>query len=208
MKPKKLQGVVPSTGEKPSRAFACIPKPVLAIGFVLAWIFVSLTVLQSPSIRAWIRACRDCETPEDRWQSHLDPPKGSKIELPLHDALGRTIQSRNGTTRVLVVAAGSCSECTLNSLKPLALERRGFDLIVLIAALEPNDLPDVLTKLPACFRVVTDPHRSLATALNAAWTPRFYLADSKFRLLECQWPGTMPKYLRGRLDESEAGSHS
>ncbi len=114
-----------------------------------------------------------------------DPKLGSVPELPVTDAFGRAIPPPPPAGRLLV-AAGSCSECNPRSVRPSQIVGGDFsDVVFLVEVARPEEVPRGFAKLGNVY-IVADVGRRYTNALNATWTPRFYLLGGRGQLVEIQ----------------------
>ena len=75
----------------------------------------------------------------------------------------------------MVVLAGSCSTCALNSLDPRRLTSFSADQMVLVYSSDRDTLPKYLFNLSDSIYVVADPKEDWDLRLNAVWHPRYAL---------------------------------
>jgi hypothetical protein len=146
------------------------------------------TVLSNSLVRQRIRDWQRLGKPPGIDLS-TDPPLGKELVSlrALRDVLGRSVDPRLTT---LLVLAGECSECTAKLLNPNSLSGPFEQIIVVFHGAKPRwqTSPNVY--------MINDAKRDLSQALRPAWTPRFYLLDTNFRLADKQdHPDRLPKFV-------------
>jgi hypothetical protein len=96
--------------------------------------------------------------------------------------------SPSAARRVLLVAGGACSECSIHNFDPSRVPHGQFSGIVVLIQGEPSEV-EALTRKFASATYVADPGGLAHRALNADWTPRCYVLDAAGRLVWIQgWP--------------------
>lgn len=119
--------------------------------------------------------------------SNREPRLGMLVELPLEDIEGRPIVRENSTIEdVLLVIAGSCSECSKKKFDPDKLDLDNFSQVIFIFTSGVDQIRKVRIDFPRHARVVSDPRGQLSLKLNAYYQPRFYLLDRGLRLRKLQ----------------------
>ncbi len=161
------------------------------------WAIVAYQGWNNPTVQAWLRSCGSCTVPTISWDRTKEPRIGFKVQLPEADTFGRSIACEETFASVLLVVAGSCTDCSVTGFRPEALPNADkFSRIVIVFSTLPRDWSKSVASLPKRYRLVSDPHRTIGTGLNASWVPRFYVLDSDFRLVDAQTPGMPPQTLR------------
>jgi hypothetical protein len=122
-----------------------------------------------------------------------DPPLGKALPIPETDLLGRKmLPERPG--RVMLVAAGPCTEYSVKGFAPERFNAAGFSRIVLIFESAPSEIRAQAGKLPDPYRVLCDENLAWHRKLNVQWTPRFYELSNDWRLSLIQRdPDSMPE---------------
>ncbi|MCH8274691.1 MAG: hypothetical protein IH851_07870 [Armatimonadetes bacterium] len=181
-------------------------KRILAWFFIVAgWTVVLAVVLANTGFRDWYeQRFADGRTRLD-YNREADPNVGDTVPLPETDVFGRPIMADGLSGNVLVVAAGSCTECSLKTLNPEAIQGDRFERVLLIYTDSAEHVRSQLKTLPGRCFAVSDPEGEAMRFLNAVWTPRFYLADPSMRLLEIQTDSTRrPKYVQIAVNRQNA----
>lgn len=94
----------------------------------------------------------------------------------------------SGPRNTLVVAAGSCSGCSLSKFDPRKLPLDTFAQVVVFYESKASDLAKIGPASPDLF-LVADPDGRVHQSLNASWRPRLFVIDRSSRLLWMQsWP--------------------
>ncbi|MCH8273596.1 MAG: hypothetical protein IH851_02260 [Armatimonadetes bacterium] len=163
---------------------------------IAAWTLIACAVASSGEFKAWW--LRKGSAPALwSYDASLDPVKGSAIQLPVRDVYGRRVHEERLDGRMLIVAAGYCSDCSLKTLKPWLIASDEFARVVLVYQDSPGAISDKMRDLPENFRVVADPTGQYLRTLNPAWTPRFFLVESGGRLIDLQTDqDTIPAFVR------------
>jgi len=122
-----------------------------------------------------------------------DPPLGKALPIPEQDAFGRAMRP-SGPGRVMLVAAGSCTECTVKAFAPERFNTAGFSRVILVFESSPSEILSQARKLPEPYRIVCDENLAWHRRLNVVWTPRFYELSNDWRLSLIQRdPDSMPE---------------
>lgn len=108
----------------------------------------------------------------------FDPPLGTRVEFPRVDIFGE--QFEKGAK--LLVYAGNCSSCSLNSLKPEYINAPSTLQVVVVYSAPESEIPKRLGKGNPQILVLADPTAKIEKLLNAAWSGRAYIVDSSGRL--------------------------
>lgn len=86
---------------------------------------------------------------------------------------------------ILVVYAGTCTECSLKTLKPTDIVAQRYKHVVFIYQ---GKAPEKSLQFPAKFSVFYDVNSHYAQLLNVSWYPRFFVLDSTGKLMRAQKP--------------------
>lgn len=140
-------------------------------------------------VRAWQMAPY---IKEERFDALLDPKLGSVISLPERDVWGKKLLQTKG--RHLLVAAGTCSSCSLDAFNASLVDKTAYASVILIYQSHPDDIKSV--RHLGSPSVVSDRDGKLGMKLNAFWSPRFYVIDESRRLLDFQRDGNEKKFTR------------
>lgn len=100
-----------------------------------------------------------------------DPKPGTRLRLQEMDIHSRKVDVSG---RTLLVAAGSCTSCSLRSLRLDALDVSKFERAVIVFRSTAQELREKFEKpIPGVY-IVDDPSGKLSNILNDLWTPRAY----------------------------------
>jgi hypothetical protein len=105
------------------------------------------------------------------WTSQ-DIARGSLLALPPSDLFGRDVDSKKSS---LLVFAGACSSCSLNSVPLPRLYSARFDQIVVIYFSSKKQLLQTFRKPDPHVLVIPDGDGALVGLLGAQSAPRFYV---------------------------------
>lgn len=124
-----------------------------------------------------------------------DPKVGDGIALPAVDVFGRELPKFDGD--VLLVWAGSCQACTLNSVSPQTIDGSAYSAIVAFFAEDESVVRKSFGEPTKGWYVCSDNTGHWRESLNASWSPRYYLlsSDAKLKRLQESWR-SIPDFVR------------
>lgn len=159
-------------------------KILACCGLFLVAVF---SLLANPSIRDALWSTEP-EGVVREFDSKLDPKIGSVFSLPPVDLLGREIRGPEGAKRdlTLLVMAGVCTECSLDSVLLRKIDPSPYSGVVLVYTGDEALLRSAGRKLSPELKLLFDKDGSMHKLLNASFQPRFFLLDSRNRIVSMQ----------------------
>lgn len=103
-----------------------------------------------------------------------DARVGTKVLLPSRDYVGRSVDPNQ---RTLLVFGGSCTGCSLNSVKPADVEKAPFEQIVFVYVGSEKQLVAQFGSKPNRALIIADKFDSIGESLGAKTAPRFYVLE-------------------------------
>ena len=120
-------------------------------------------------------------TPRHFHDYDLDPPVGRL--LPSVERLGL---SGAPSLRHFVLFIGACGSCSIKHMVPERIPFNRYADVDIVAFGVEKDVPEVFKHLSKNVKIVCDPAGEIYQGWNATFQPRWYVVDSKGRLLEMQ----------------------
>lgn len=112
-----------------------------------------------------------------------DPEVGTVPPLPSTDVFGRSLHGTGPIHQRVIVAAGSCSDCSAKTAEELIPKGRRLRETIVIYFDSLDKVKTHAAGIRNQALIVADPNLTLYRYLNAVWTPRYYLVDSRHRLV-------------------------
>lgn len=153
---------------------------LMVAGTFASLAFMSWRILSSPAIVSDLNALPAVVAAESQFRPELDPKIGAHLVVA-------DVGVAHGDLRpTLLVFAGNCAECSIRHFDPRSLDSSQYSAIVLLYDVRKSDVPKQIAGPPRPFRLVCDPEGIRRRALNAAWWPRYYLANPPGVLTDLQ----------------------
>ncbi len=150
------------------------------------WLVVIVAWATQMGLDRWVVRERQSDAVAEYYQSR-EPGIGTVAPLPPEDIDGQPISREDSTAEdVLLIIAGSCSECAKNKFDPARLDLSSFSQVIVVFTSSVEQIRAAKLELPEHVRVVSDVRGELAMRLNAYYQPRFYLLDRGLRLRKLQ----------------------
>lgn len=168
------------------------------------WLVVIVAWATQLGLDKWVAHTRQQGAAADYWRER-DPSPGTEVVLPKKDMYGQAILREDSTTEdVLLIVAGSCTGCTKSKFKPEKLNTSRFSQIIVMFTSQEEEVRQAGFKFPHNVRVLAGFDAAQASALNAYFTPRFYLLDRGLRVRRLQnGPADSPYWHREAITHSE-----
>lgn len=150
------------------------------------WLVVIVAWATQMGLDRWVVDARQSDAVAEYYRSR-EPEIGTIVSLPPEDINGQPISREDSETEdVLLIIAGSCSECAKNKFDPARLDLSSFSQVILVFTSSVEQIRAAQLELPGHARVLADTRGELAMHLNAHYQPRFYLLDRGLRLRKLQ----------------------
>lgn len=155
------------------------------IAAVVIFAASGLILISTPAVRDRLWSPGTPSAPLPTFDEARDPALGTKVELPEADLFGRPLVVHTANPNSLLVLAGPCSECSLDSLKVRSIDHRLYRSVILVYTGDKRLLSAIAKNLPKEYRVLFD-DGSMHEALNAPFQPRFMVLDGDDKLIKLQ----------------------
>lgn len=103
-----------------------------------------------------------------------DPEVGTVPPLPSTDVFGRSLHGTGPIHQRVIVAAGSCSDCSAKTAEELIPKGRRLRETIVIYFDSLDKVKTHAAGIRNQALIVADPNLTLYRYLNAVWTPRYY----------------------------------
>lgn len=154
----------------------------------LVVLYVFVIVVFCLSLKIWLEGQKSYDSvrevnPSGIWGG--SSKDGVGVQLPRPPAMPATLRfSAQG--KVLVVAMGDCTSCSLTHYTPGDERKNSYDAVLLLTSSAPSEFKKHFPNLKPPYFLLYDKDSRIHQTLHAEFTPRFYEADDSLRIKRAQ----------------------